>query len=291
MIIVKLVGGLGNQMFQYALGRYLAEMHGVALKLDITWYKKGIREYELKYLNIQGEIATGEEVREMTKMTTSLAHRIDRNIVQPLLPYYKRYHVAERTPAFDANILKIGGKSYLTGYWQSELYFKPIAVSIRKEFQIKAALCDENLEIANEISRTNAVSLHVRRGDYVSNPDYNKIFATCGLDYYTDAIKLMSDRIKNPHFFVFSDDPLWVMENLSISFPHSFVTHNTGIGSYRDMQLMSLCQHNIIANSTFSWWGAWLNANQDKIVIAPKKWLVNEAIPKSTLIPNNWTSL
>jgi hypothetical protein len=133
-----------------------------------------------------------------------------------------------------------------------------------------------NAELKEEIGNTNAVSLHVRRGDYVHNSTNAATYEVCSLDYYRASIRHMAERIQQPKFFIFSDDIAWVKNNLKIDFPHHYVDCNHGEESYNDMRLMSLCQHHIIANSSFSWWGAWLNPNREKIVIAPKNWFAIE---------------
>ena len=291
MIIVKLNGGLGNQLFQYALGRHLAEINQVPLKLDISWFDKGIRNYELNYFRIKAGLATQEDNVSVTKMTTRWRHRIDRNITQKLLPYYLKNHVQEKNTGFDLNILKVGDNAYLTGYWQSEKYFKPIESVLRSELLFREPMDEKNLTLVQKIQHVNAVSLHVRRGDYVSNPEYRQMFGTCDLDYYKKAVALISTKVSDPHFFVFSDDPGWVKENIKVNAPTTFVIHNQGTESYRDMQLMSLCKHNIIANSTFSWWGAWLNANPGRIVITPEKWFSDDNFCSQDLVPSGWVTM
>ena len=291
MIIVRLNGGLGNQLFQYAFGRRLSEMHQVPLKLDIRWFEKKIRDYELPNFCIKEDIATDKEVALTTRMTTSWQNRLARNIIQPLLPYYRRCQVIERQGGFDSKLLKTKPNIYLVGYWQNEQYFKTIENTLRTELAFKNHLDERNNIIANQINRTNAVSLHIRRGDYITNSEYQRIFGTCSLDYYNRAIQVICDKLSNPHFYVFSDDILWATENLKIPYPVTLISHNHGVNSYRDMQLMSLCKHNIIANSTFSWWGAWLNERQDKIVIAPKTWYADKAKNKQNLVPERWIRL
>lgn len=290
LIIVRLNGGLGNQLFQYAMGRHLSEINQTELKLDISWYEKGIRSYELKYFNIKAGLTTTEDTILITKMTTRWSDRIDRNIIQKLKPYYRRNHVHEQRTGFDHSILKVHDNAYLTGYWQSEKYFKPIEVLLRQELQFCETMNEENCLVVQKIQEKNAVSLHVRRGDYVSDSEYQRVFGTCDLTYYKKAIDFISEKIFRPHFFIFSDDPIWVKDNIKMS-NATFITNNRGKDSYRDMQLMSLCQHNIIANSTFSWWGAWLNPNPDKIVIAPKNWFADTRLHNKDLIVSGWITL
>jgi hypothetical protein len=182
--------------------------------------------------------------------------------------------------------------SYLMGYWQSEKYFINADETIRKDFNFKLPMGANNVNLMKEINEVNAISLHVRRGDYANNVQTTATHGLCSIEYYHAAILHMANQIDAPNFFIFSDDIAWVKENLKIDFPHTFVNHNFGLESYNDMRLMSLCKHNIIANSTFSWWGAWLNSNKKKIVIAPKRWFANETIINTQdLIPYDWVRL
>jgi hypothetical protein len=147
------------------------------------------------------------------------------------------------------------------------------------------------MKIAEQISRVNSVSLHVRRGDYVANLKVAAIHGLCSKEYYASAIKFISKKVERPHFFVFSDDINWVENNFKINYPCTYINQNFSNESYNDLRLMSLCQHNIIANSSFSWWGAWLNCNSEKIVIAPKKWFANSDKRCDDLIPEKWVRL
>jgi hypothetical protein len=151
-------------------------------------------------------------------------------------------------------------------------------------------LSGKNADIAEQIGRVNAVSLHVRRGDYVKNPKTTATHGLCSLDYYHTAIRYIYETVEQPYFFIFSDDMAWVKEHLKIDAPCQYVDHNQGKESFNDMHLMSLCKHHIIANSSFSWWGAWLNSSPEKIVIAPNKWFANQNNIKD-LLPNDWVTL
>ncbi|MDO1451023.1 alpha-1,2-fucosyltransferase [Rhodocytophaga aerolata] len=291
MIIVRLNGGLGNQLFQYALGKHLAHLHKTQLKLDIRWFEKGIRNYELKYFNINETIATEEEISFTSNMTTSLINRFQRSIVEPLLPYYKRSIVEEKTNSFDRNIFKSKSDIYVKGYWQSEKYFVNIEEQIRRDFTFRYELDHKNKGLSDKIKVCNAVSVHIRRGDYVSDPEYAKKYGACSVDYYHRAYTLFEKKFEEPYYFIFSDDIQWVQERIKFFQPCVYINHNTGNNSYKDMQLMSLCKHNIIANSTFSWWGAWLNSNSEKIVVAPINWYHDTTIETKDLLPEGWCKL
>lgn len=289
MLIVNIIGGLGNQMFQYAAGRALSLERGVPLRLDISDFAN----YHLhqgfqlqRIFNCAADIANDEEIRSILGWQSSLIAR--RLLLQKGMAAFRRKEmVAEPQFNYWPGIKNIPNPSYLIGYWQSEKYFLDMAAQIRKDFSFRLPLESQNAEFAQQISQVNAVSLHVRRGDYASNPATTVTHGLCSLDYYRASIQHIAERIQRPYFFVFSDDIAWVKENLNIDFPHWHVNHNHGLESYNDMRLMSLCQHHIIANSSFSWWGAWLSSNLDKIVVAPKRWFANK-MDGHDLIPNQW---
>jgi hypothetical protein len=179
---------------------------------------------------------------------------------------------------------------YLVGYWQSEKYFAEVAEQIREDFSFLLPPGNRNAELAREIQQVNAVSLHVRRGDYASNARTTSTHGLCSLDYYRAAIEYVAERVKQPHLYIFSDDIEWVINNLKIELPHQYVDHNHGAESYNDMRLMSMCKHHIIANSSFSWWGAWLNPSTDKIIVAPTHWFANQT-NVGDLFPQGWVTL
>jgi hypothetical protein len=259
--------------------------------MDISWYKKKFRDYELCYLNVQEEVASEEEIEKITRMTTSLYDRFYRNVINEVLPYYRRNQVVEKYTYFDPNILKVADNTYIKGFWQSESYFKSIETTIRKEFTFKAPLIGLNADLAKMMDETNSVSVHIRRGDYISNPEFNKKHGTCHISYYEEASRYIAERVQNPTYYIFSDDITWVKQHIFCFNPCVYITHNTGPHSYKDMQLISMCKHNIIANSSFSWWGAWLNSNPDKIVTAPAKWFNDQTAANKDLVPNSWIQL
>jgi hypothetical protein len=294
MVIVEINSGLGNQMFKYAAGRALADFLQVQLKLDISWFETAEtaqtpNKYQLdKFPGISEPIASREEIDNLIRPSSvgifnKIRHKINRNrpihnqwaFVEPHFHYYDKFWDA-RSPV------------YLTGYWQSEKYFFNIKENIHSVFSTKIQNSPENIKMANHIADLNAVSLHVRRGDMVSNPLVVASHGSAGLDYYYAAMKLIENRVRNPHYFVFSDDLDWCESNIKSDFPLTFVDCNTGLNSYLDIQLMRLCKHQIIPNSTFSWWGAWLNTSKDKIVIAPKKWFPTNDKNTNDLIPESW---
>jgi len=284
MIITKLIGGLGNQMFQYAAGRRAAYVNNAELKLDITGYEnqEGMtpRAYMLHIFNIQENFASESEINKLKK------ENIFFNKLNKFIPVFKNSYIKEKHFYFDQDILNIKDNSYLEGYWASEKYFKDIEDIICKEFTLKDKSDVINQKIISRIKKCDSVSIHIRRGDYVFDEKINKYHGECNLDYYLKAIALIAKKVKSPHFFVISDDIKWAKQNLYLKFPCIYVDHNIGKKDYEDMRLMSECKHNIIANSSFSWWGAWLNKN--KVVIAPKRWFTDKSINTEDLIPNSW---
>ena len=287
MIISRLIGGLGNQMFQYAAGRSLAIANSCELKLDVSGFENYTLHngYELDIFNIKAGIANSKEVSRLVSKQSRLMRFVFRK-----LKIKKSTHFLEKSFTFDHNFFDAKPPVYLDGYWQSYKYFESIEPQLKQEFSLKNSISRLNLDISEQISSVNAVSVHIRRGDYVSNKHTNSVHGLCSLDYYRAAIQTITERVENPFFFIFSDDIAWIKDNLTTNSDTVYVDHNSGKQSYNDMYLMSLCQHHIIANSSFSWWGAWLGSNPNKIVISPKQWFINDTITDD-LIPKSWVRL
>lgn len=286
MVVSKLIGGLGNQMFQYAAGRSLAMSRNCELKLDVSGFDNYSLHngYELSLFNIEALIGSNDECSSLQRQSTLY------KFFTKKLGLKGKSYFAEKNFSFDSEFFNLNGSVYIDGYWQSYKYFESIQHQLRAELIPKSPLSGLNLLVSEKISEVSAVSLHIRRGDYVSNKVTNKFHGCLGVDYYDRAIELINNRVSDPYYFVFSDDISWAKDNLNLKNNVEFVNHNTGKNSYEDMRLMSLCQHHIIANSSFSWWGAWLNPNLDKIVIAPKQWFAVER-DTSDLIPSSWIRL
>lgn len=293
MIISSIIGGLGNQMFQYAAGRALSLERGQPFRLDVSGFADyGLHHgFELQRVyDYSAEIATEAEVRSI--LGWQFLSVIRRAVSRPGFAFLRRPgFVVEPHFSYWPGINNVSQDCYLSGYWQSEKYFQNVAEVIRSEFTYKCPLENRNSELADEISQVSAVSLHVRRGDYAKNSKTTAMHGLCSLEYYREAIQYVSVHVEQPYFFIFSDDIAWVKSNLKIDFPYQYVDHNHGSQSYNDMHLMSLCQHHIIANSSFSWWGAWLNPRPNKIVIAPLKWFASNQKSTRDLIPTSWVSL
>jgi len=290
MVIVRLIGGLGNQLFQYALGRRIAYMHNVPLKLDISGFENyKLHKYSLSHFNIMAGIASLDDVAPFRdkKGIGGLMSRV----VERFQPYYRRTVVRERFFHFDPKILKLPRAVYLEGYWQTEKYFNDIDAVIRQELIVKSQPSQVNIAMAERIGQVPAVSVHIRRGDFISDVDTNRFHGMCSSDYYNMAVEKIAQMVGKPHFFIFSDDPQWTQDNLKLKYPVTFVTHNSANEDYEDLRLMSLCKYHIIANSTFSWWGAWLKTAADKIVLAPRKWFNKPGIDTRDVLPDSWIKL
>lgn len=293
MIITRLIGGLGNQMFQYAVARALSLRLDTSLSLDI----KDLDTYKLHQgfeLNsvfaTDAKIATNSDLSQLLKWQ---APRLVKSLMNKRVfsSLRNKNWIAEPGFRYWDGISNLHHKAYLDGYWQSELYFKDYADVIRSDFQFQGALDSDNLLLANNIDSCNSIGLHVRRGDYLSNPSSASVHGVCSLDYYKDAMSYIESIVEKPTYFVFSDDLEWVRKKLQVSDRSIvYVDNNHGKDSYKDMWLMSLCKHNIIANSTFSWWGAWLNSHAGKIIVAPKKWFKDSYMQSHAIniYPESW---
>ena len=278
MLIVQIIGGLGNQMFQYAAGRALAERLGVSLTLDISAFENYTlhQGFELsRVFAMNPAKATRQDLRRVLGWQHSPMVRLLLSR-RPFVALRSRSFVSEPHFHHWNGFDQLGDNIYLVGYWQSEKYFKPVITQIREDFRFRPPLEGRNIELAARMSQTQAISLHVRRGDYVSNPEAASTHGLCSLDYYRAAVAHVVGKVEKPEFFIFSDDIDWARANLLLDFPHHFVAHNQGAASYIDMRLMSLCSYHVIANSSFSWWGAWLNPKPEKIVVAPRQWFAND---------------
>ena len=286
------MGGLGNQMFQYAAARRLAHVHNAILILDVSWFSEIAstetpRSYALSYFAIQERFASPDE------LVPFKISRFQRGLVRILgtrLPVSLQRHVLEQGFQFDPGILNLPDNVYLDGHWQSPYYFSDIQDLIQTEFNVRERPDHANTALAVLIANAGdaSVSLHVRRQDYISNPSVSRLHGACTKEYYVDALRIMSERLTAPHFFIFSDDPGWVRENLSLPDRTTIVDHNDGNNPHEDLRLMRSCKHHIIANSSFSWWGAWLQPDKRKIVIAPARWFRGSSINADSLLPAEW---
>lgn len=293
MVIVKIIGGLGNQLFQYAFSKALENRTGFKVYHDVedfsTDYK--LRKISLQHFNVKINYADkdqSDQLKSAYNKALFKMHLISNGFLvkEKNLKYY-----AEQPYLFNEVAFSLNNGLYLNGYWQSEKYFSAIKDVIRSDFEILTPPSEGNLKFLDLIEGSNAVSLHIRRGDYISNPSANKIYNICSLSYYESAMNYIAERVTDPVFFVFSDDMEWVKNNLRSRFKIVLVDENDGESAYEDLRLMNKCQHNIIANSTFSWWGAWLNNNADKIVISPQSWFKEGTRSSNNLLPQEWITI
>lgn len=291
MIIIRLSGGLGNQLFQYSFGRYLSIKLETELKFDIQLNTSASdftpRLLGLSKYNTNLCLASKKEINRYKIFNGGYLSRIERKLSQTFPFLNKKYIIEKPFEIVDTDLFF--DDCYYDGYWQSENYFKSIADIIRSDLQLKLDLDVKNNCMAEEISKSISVSLHIRRGDYISVNSNSKIFSICTLQYYQKAIEFFNLKFGSPIFYIFSDDIKWVKERFQGD-AFRIVDMNQG-NPHADLYLMSLCKHNIIANSSFSWWGAWLNNNKDKKVVSPEKWY-NDKIMNSkavfSLIPESW---
>ena len=284
--IVKFNGGLGNQMFQYAFARALEAETNTKTVFDMSFFeKKYARPFELDIFNVKVETITNFWDKLKLKLIWKLRKKLNGKKILGI-NFYCEPHFE-----FDEKLFKLDKNTYIEGFFQGEKYFKDIEDIIRADFQFKNMPNEQNQVLIEKINATNSISLHIRRGDYVQKKRYQNVYATCSLDYYKRGVEYIAGMFENPTLFIFSDDIEWVKENLQLPYEGVYVSHNTGNRSYEDMRLMSLCKHNVIANSSFSWWGAWLNNNKEKVVIAPKKWFNDEKIVQTDVIPKDWVRI
>ena len=291
MIIACIRGGLGNQMFQYAMARSLAVRLDTDLKLDLTHYHDtSFRAFELGVFRLRFEEATTREIDLYPVHNIPLLRKLRRKLTGIGRP---RHFFPETGLQYHPEVWSLHPDTYLKGYWHHAQYFEGITDIIREEFSFAHPLRERNRHYLDNIETTNSISLHVRRGDYVSNKAVLALNGVCSPEYYREAVRTIAQQVDNPHFFVFSDDPDWVRTNLPIDHPSTIVEGNTGEFGYEDLHLMSRCRHQVIANSTFSWWGAWLNPNPDKLVIAPGRWYADPETDRQVagLLPTTWRRL
>ena len=284
MIGIRIIGGLGNQLFQYSTIKSLSEKINKEFKLDIRGFKKYPRNvFLLDRFNISGQLANEQDYRNYNWIL-----RRPCKLLQKFGIYKKWYQ--EKSYYYDKNVNKVKDNIFLYGYYQSFKYFSDIKDTLRKEFTLKKNLNQSNSHIRELIEKNNSVMIHIRRDDYLTNSKINNDFGVCSLDYYKKAISFISEKVNTPYFIIFSDDFEWTKNNLHLNFPHTYVEGNY-FEPEIDFFLMSKCKHHIIANSTLSWWGAWLSENEKKIIIRPKNWFKNLKLSTHDLIPDDWIKI
>ncbi|MDH5674583.1 MAG: alpha-1,2-fucosyltransferase [Myxococcales bacterium] len=287
MIIVKVYGGLGNQMFQYAAGRRLALHHDVRLKLDLSWFpKQRLRSYGLTAFQIQADVASPSEIERLAGSEDARAVRFLRRVLGR--PRQRPpSHYSEVNYDFDPSVLNLPSSSYLDGYWQNERYFEDQALQVRKDFELNIPLSERSLRFAEEIANSSSIGIHIRRGDYVSSQKTQDFHGVCGADYYHRALELVLGTTTEPHLFVFSDDPTWAR---TLNFGHrtTIVSSHEPSRDFEELWLLSRCNHHVISNSSFSWWAAWLAPHDDARTCAPRLWFQDPSLAPFTPIPSRW---
>jgi hypothetical protein len=284
LLIIKLQGGLGNQMFQFAFGISLSKKLNAPLYFDLSFYEQDTgltpRQYELGIFTPSANIADRGLLKRILKP----------NLIQKFLVRNTVYK--ERNLLFAREVFDVKPPAYFDGFWQSEKYFTGVEQAVRNAFTFKIPLNPKSQKIATALAQiAGAVSVHVRRGDYVNSKETHDLHGICTTTYYQNAMDLMKQRVINPAFYFFSDDPEWVKRELLPVTDHAtLIQHNPGTDSWQDIVLMSKCKHHIIANSSFSWWGAWLNPDPEKIVIAPTDWFNCKTayFDATDMVPGGW---
>lgn len=285
MILVQISGGRGNQMFQYAAGLSLALKLKTDLVLDTSYYSsQDLRNFEL--LNdfpVESEVISQAALEEIESKAAGRAKKVFN-----YLPFRKWSIFHEPHFHFSKKFEFLTDFTFIKGYWQSEKYFKDQVNILRQRFRHVKPLGIQATQFQEQIEKSkNAVSLHIRRGDYITNPVANSVLGPLKLEYYEKAINFIMERFEHVEFFLFSDDSSWVKRNLSVG--NSTVVEEVSDGE--SQHLMKLCRHHIIANSSFSWWPAWLNDQEGKTVVAPKNWFNDKSINAQDLVPPTWYKL
>lgn len=288
MKIVSYQGGLGNQMFQYAFQKRLEYTFPEESILAETFSFENYdlhQGFELESIfNIALDHCSKEQLSAVASVSTTALSKVKTKLFGR-----KKSEIFEselQKFSFDTTLLRLEGDRYFFGYWQSHQYIDPVRDKLLEDFTLRTPLDTQNMKTIQAMRNSNSISLHVRRGDYINHPNFGGI---CDLQYYKRAIRVVEEKVKSPSFFVFSDDIDWCKENIPLE-NATYINWNVGKNSFLDMILMSNCQNNIIANSSFSWWGAYLNTNHHKIVVAPSKWK-NNMDGTRDLLPNSWITV
>lgn len=290
-VIARIEGGLGNQLFQYATARTLADRLDCELTLDLRGLEEnGDRPFQLDHYRIRAAVASSEELAELPEWRASRWRRMRSSFSQwvPLLSSYPVFW--PRGFAFDRRFECISRPAYLVGYWQTEKYFVWNRSRLLQDIQLVTPL-PPHTPLLDEIRAANSVALHIRRGDYVSNPAAAKFHGLCDLTYYHAAINLLKNRFKDIQIVVFSDEPAWACDNLHLELPTIFVDANPPDSGHLDLELMRHCRHHVVANSSFSWWGAWLCERAGQMVCAPRRWFADPRTDISDVVPASWIQL
>ena len=296
MILLRLKGGLGNQLFQYAAAKSLALKHNTEVILDLSLLLDRtpltdmvFRDYELYAFNLEENFANQELIEYYNPLPTSYLKRISNKLKKYI---FKPSVYIESTHLYNSKFFNLPNDSCIIGLFQSEKYFQSIADIIKKEFEFKNSFPKIVTELGTYIKSKNAICVHVRRGDYISNPIYSSMLGSQSNEYYRNGVTLISEKTNIDELFIFSDDINWCIQNLKFETKTTFITNDLATNNHHaHLHLMSLCKHYVISNSTFAWWGAWLSSNQSKIVVAPKVWFKDGLRDETDIIPNSWIKM
>jgi hypothetical protein len=296
-VIVSLYGGLGNQLFQFATALSLAQKKNGRVILDLSWFDKdhlSIGETPRAYALAVYDLGYDVLIQENTKKNS---HKHLPRLIDSVLRGVRKYlymginRCREKSMKFHPNLMQSKLPIWLDGYWQSYKYFEDIQPALRRIIAVPGDMNSAMQAIYQDILEKDAICIHVRRGDYVTNPSAAQFHGLCDLSYYYAGINLITKNLTSAHAYIFSDDPLWVKDNFKIQIPSTVVDINGPDGAHQDLWLMAACKHFIIANSSLSWWGAWLSGHSNKVVIAPRQWFLNSQASTEDLIPNNWVRI
>ena len=290
MIIVKLQGGLGNQMFQYATGKALSIKHKTPLFLDHTFIEDRTprkdfvyRNYDLDIFNLKAERASNKELKDFFSPLpkwNKISFQKTRDVYQV---------ITEPNFLYNPELVNKKGNLYLDGYWQSPSYFNAVATEIGNDFQFKNPVSSgKEKELLSEIETNDSVMINIRRTDYLTEAAQTLLGNVRGIEYINQGIELLRSKIKNPKFYIFSDDIEWCKKHIRLE--NSFIVDHSFAGNKFSnyLQLMISCHHFIIPNSTFAWWSAWLAPYNSKVIIAPKNWFATEPI---NIVPPEWIKI
>jgi hypothetical protein len=289
-VLVELIGGLGNQMFQYAAARAVAIRSNAPLILDVSWLSTETqRHFALRPFRIKAEIL--ESARHRSRWNVAfwrLAQRLNRRFGT-----HKRGAriYRERSFRYDCGVQPLQAPVYMYGYFQSEKYFADCRSIISDDFEIAHPPRAEAQALLDHITASQAICMHIRRGDYVTDPATNAFHGLCSIDYYRRGLEDIANNLTRPECFVFSDDPAWSRENLKLNVPTTIVDIHGPHEAHEDLRLMAACHSYVIANSSMSWWGAWLGRRPGKRVVAPRQWFQTTSRDARDLIPDGWVRL
>lgn len=290
MKIIKFNGGLGNQLFEYAFGLAVEDYYKEDVYFDVSNYNlknnvNSSRPFLLDKFNTHVKFAPKRQRKKCINENSRLKNQINKLFGKDIFVEKSNKIIEKYSYIYDKSMFADKKDIYFEGFFQSEKYFKHLREKVLNDFKLKEPLDKNNQEFLERIKNSNSVSLHIRRGDFLISDYYLK----CSLEYYQNAINYIAQRDNNICLFVFSDDIKWVKENLKTDFELIFVDINKDINSFFDIELMKNCKHNITANSTFSWWGAWLNENPNKITITPSQWYKDTELYDT--VPDEWIKL